>query len=75
MLFYLCTKSGKIVTEKGDGLIIRHGRVNTYSFLPGTLTLHRITTVQHIPYTLKFSRGQYFADWLKKLKNKIFAGV
>ena len=22
-----------------------------------------------IPYTLTFSRGQYFADWLKKLKN------
>ena len=21
----------------------------------------------YIPYTLKFSRGQYFADWLKKL--------
>ena len=29
----------------------------------------------YVPYTLKFSRGQYFADWLKKLKNEIFAGV
>ena len=28
-----------------------------------------------IPYTLNFSRGQYFMDWLQKLENRIFAGV
>ena len=28
----------------------------------------------YVPYTLKFSRGQYFADWLKKAEKRNFRG-
>ena len=27
ILYYLCTKSGKISAKKGGGLILRHGRI------------------------------------------------